>query len=101
MNNHYQPEGMLLSNCENHEFLSSRAGLEKALEKQRILESVALLCDGDFNLHFDLYGIPGIFLGIPLFAVLSKLGSDYLNDRLERRRAAAEEKPAEDPEDAT
>ena len=48
-----------------------------------------------------LYGIPGIFLGIPLFAVLSKLGSDYLNDRLERRRAAAEEKPAEDPEDAT
>lgn len=60
MINHYQPEGMLLANCENHEFLSSRAGLEKALEKQKILESVALLCDNDFNLHFDLGGVPGI-----------------------------------------
>ena len=60
MINHYQPEGMLLANCENHEYLSSRAGLEKALEKQKILESVALLCDSDFNLHFDLGGVPGI-----------------------------------------
>lgn len=60
MTNSYQPEGSLLASPENHEFLSSRFGLEKALEKQKILESVALLCDSDFNLHFDLYGIKGI-----------------------------------------
>ena len=60
MTNTYQPEGTLLSHPENHEFLSSRFGLEKALEKQRILESVALLCDSEFNLHFDLGGIKGI-----------------------------------------
>lgn len=60
MINHYEPEGMLLASCENHEYLSSRAGLEKALEKQKILESVALLCDSHFNLHFDLGGTKGI-----------------------------------------
>lgn len=60
MTNTYQPEGTLLSHPENHEFLSSRFGLEKALEKQKILESVALLCDSEFNLHFDLGGIKGI-----------------------------------------
>jgi len=58
--NYYQPEGTLLLSCENHDYLSSRAGLEKALEKQKILEAVALLCDNDFNLHFDLGGIPAI-----------------------------------------
>ncbi|MBO5789366.1 MAG: 30S ribosomal protein S1 [Clostridia bacterium] len=58
--NTYQPEGMYLSHIENHEFLSSRVGLEKAMEKQKILEAVALLCDSDFNLHFDLGGITGI-----------------------------------------
>lgn len=60
MQNIYQPEGMLLASCENHEYLSQRSGLEKALEKQKILESVALLCDSDFNLHFDLGGIPAV-----------------------------------------
>ena len=60
MTNSYHPEGTLLSSCENHEYVSSRFGLEKALEKQKILEAVALLCDSDFNLHFDLGGIKGI-----------------------------------------
>lgn len=60
MTNYYKPEGMLLSTPENHEALSSQANLERALEKQRILEAVALLCDEQFNLHFDLGGIPAI-----------------------------------------
>ena len=52
----YKPEGYLINGTENHEFLSTMAGLEKALERQRILESTSLLCDSDFTLHFDLYG---------------------------------------------
>ena len=56
----YKPEGYRIAGTENHELLSSLAGLERAQEKQRILESTALLCDSDFTLHFDLYGIHGI-----------------------------------------
>ncbi len=55
----YQPEGYLIAGTENHECLSSLSGLERALDRQKILESTALLCDGDFTLHFDLYGIRG------------------------------------------
>jgi small subunit ribosomal protein S1 len=60
MKQHYLPEGSLISECENREYLASRAGLERAIERQKILESVALLCDSDFCLHFDLGGIPGM-----------------------------------------
>ncbi len=56
----YQPEGCLLSSIENTEYLSCRAGLEKAMERQKILEAVASLCDSDFCLHFDFGGIRGI-----------------------------------------
>jgi small subunit ribosomal protein S1 len=56
----YQPEGTLSGGIENQEYLSCRAGLEKAMEKQKILESVAMLCDSEFNLHFDLGGMRGI-----------------------------------------
>ncbi len=56
----YQPEGSLFGGIENQEFLSSRPGLEKAMEKQKILEAVALLCDNDFCLHFDLGAMRGI-----------------------------------------
>lgn len=56
----YQPEGTILTTAENQEYLSSRMGLERAMEKQRILEATALICDADFSLHFDLFGTPGI-----------------------------------------
>ncbi len=56
----YKPEGYRIAGTENHDLLSSLAGLERAQEKQRILESTALLCDSDFTLHFDLYGIHGV-----------------------------------------
>lgn len=56
----YQPEGALLATAENHEYLSNIAGLERAQEKQKLLEATALLCDRDFTLHFDLCGVHAI-----------------------------------------
>lgn len=56
----YMPEGMNLHTPENRAYLSSAAGLERAMANGAILESVALLCDGDLRLHFDLGGIEGI-----------------------------------------
>ena len=59
--NKYKPEGMLISTTENLELISSEHGLERALEKQIILEAPAVLCDQDFNLHISLgSGIKGI-----------------------------------------
>ena len=59
--NHYVPEGNLISTFENHELISSYKGLERALEKQLILEAPAVLCDHNFNLHVALgSGIRGI-----------------------------------------
>ena len=52
--NKYAPEGTLISTFENHELTSSYKGLEKALEKQIILEAPAILCDHAFNLHVSL-----------------------------------------------
>ena len=59
--NQYKPEGMLISTSENLELISTEKGLERALEKQIILEAPAILCDQDFNLHVSLGGkIKGI-----------------------------------------
>ena len=52
--NRYTPEGTLISTFQNHELISSYSGLEKALEKQMILEAPAILCDHNFNLHVSL-----------------------------------------------
>ena len=52
--NKYKPEGMLISTPKNHEYTSSIAGLQSALEKGVILEAVAVLCDHNFNLHIEL-----------------------------------------------
>lgn len=54
--NQYKPEGMLIATIQNHEYISSQKGLERALEKQIILEAPAILCDHDFNLHVALGG---------------------------------------------
>ena len=60
MNNCYLPEGLLLHSPENREYISSLAGLERAMREGKILESTVLLCDSDLRLHVDLYGIRGI-----------------------------------------
>ena len=59
--NQYKPEGTLISTFQNHEYVSSQKGLERALERQAILEAPAILCDHNFNLHVSLGGkIKGI-----------------------------------------
>ena len=58
--NYYLPEGSILRTQENLSYISSLSGLERAMREDRILESTALMCDEDFNLHVDLFGIKGI-----------------------------------------
>lgn len=60
MTRKYKPEGMLIHTPENRLFLSSPAGLERAMETGAILEESALMCDSGMNLHLDLGGIEGI-----------------------------------------
>lgn len=52
--NQYTPEGNLIATFQNHELISTYSGLEKALEKQIILEAPVILCDHNFNLHVAL-----------------------------------------------
>ena len=59
--NCYKPEGSLISTFQNREYISSKNGLEKALERQIILEAPVILCDHNFNLHISLSpGVIGI-----------------------------------------
>ncbi|NLK38888.1 MAG: S1 RNA-binding domain-containing protein [Clostridiales bacterium] len=60
MANLYKPEGMLIQTPENREYISSLTGLERAMQQGKILESTALMCDEELNLHIDLYGMQGI-----------------------------------------
>ncbi len=52
--NLYKPEGALMASYQNREYTATRKGLERALEKQLILEAPAVLCDHDFNLQVAL-----------------------------------------------
>ncbi len=52
--NIYSPEGILTQKPKNYEYISSVEGLERAIEKQLILEAPVLLCDHNFNLHVNL-----------------------------------------------
>ena len=54
--NEYKPEGLLIKTAKNYEYISSRAGLERALERQIILEAPVILCDHNFDLHVELGG---------------------------------------------
>ena len=59
--NQYKPEGTLIKSYQNIEYISSKKGLEKALEKQVILEAPVIMCDHNFNLHISLCsGVHGI-----------------------------------------
>lgn len=59
--NQYKPEGLLIKTTRNYEYISSKAGLERALERQIILEAPVILCDHNFNLHIELCpGVRGI-----------------------------------------
>ncbi|MBQ2737958.1 MAG: S1 RNA-binding domain-containing protein [Clostridia bacterium] len=52
--NSYLPEGEILRDFKNMEYINSREGLIRAYERQVILEAPAILCDRDFNLHVSL-----------------------------------------------
>lgn len=54
--NTYMPEGWLIKTEKNYQLISSKAGLERALEEQIILEAPVILCDHNFNLHVELGG---------------------------------------------
>lgn len=57
----YMPEGSLIATEKNYEFISTKAGLERAAERQIILEAPVSLCDHNFNLHVELgAGVEGI-----------------------------------------
>ncbi len=60
MINCYKPEGALFGTKDNRDHISSRAGLERAMNEGKILEATALLCDSRMRLHVDLYGMTGI-----------------------------------------
>lgn len=60
MKNGYLPEGMRMDTPENKEYLSSLAGLERAMNSEAIVEAVATLCDGDLRLHVALGCAEGI-----------------------------------------
>ncbi|MBE6559279.1 MAG: 30S ribosomal protein S1 [Ruminococcaceae bacterium] len=63
--NLYLPEGQLLAQPRNKEFTSSLSHLERAMHQGMILEAMALLCDGDMNLHIDFPALPGVVAIIP------------------------------------
>lgn len=113
--NSYKPEGTRIGTAENREYISSAAGLEKAMICGKILEANAILCDSKMRLHIDLGGgITGIMEkedalyspgGEPVkdIAVITRvgkpvcfkvLGLDYLDGkpiaRLSRRDAQLE-----------
>ena len=54
--NQYKPEGTLIKTDKNYQYISTREGLERALESQIILEAPAVLCDHNFDLHVELGG---------------------------------------------
>lgn len=61
MINEYRPEGLLFGDIENRSIIyGGRTALERAMLTGVILESTAMLCDNDMNLHVDLGGITGI-----------------------------------------
>lgn len=58
--NRYLPEGSLYGTAENREALSSQASLERAAATGKILEGMAVLCDGEMSLTVDLGCMKGI-----------------------------------------
>ena len=60
MNSLFLPEGARLATRENHEYVSSPLGLERAMHEGATVEGIVTLCDGDLRLHVDLQCATGI-----------------------------------------
>ena len=52
--NMYKPEGMLIHTLKNHEYISSRDGLWRALDQGVILEAPCIMSDNNLNLYVSL-----------------------------------------------
>jgi small subunit ribosomal protein S1 len=76
--NEYKPEGSLIKNERNYQLLSSKSGLDRALEEQIILEAPVILCNHNFDLHVELpFGMRGI---IPREEVEYSNKGDHIKD---------------------
>ena len=56
----YLPEGSRIRSEENREAVATLSALERAIEKESILEGIVTLCDGDMRLHVELPCAEGI-----------------------------------------
>ncbi len=86
MNQEYLPEGMLLKRQENEEYTATLQGLERAQAQGKILEGIALCCNGRMELTVTLGGgvrglIPKEEATLPLpdrkekdIAIISRVG---------------------------
>ncbi len=54
MNDYNKPEGSRIGTAENQAYVSTPAGLERAMLEGAIVEGMATLCDSRFCLHVDL-----------------------------------------------
>lgn len=52
--NMYRPEGMLIHTLKNHEYISTKEGLKRALDTGAILEAPCIMSDNGLNLHVSL-----------------------------------------------
>ena len=68
----FKPEGELYNTQENRDFLSSPAGLERAMLSGSIVEGIATVCDSSLRLHVDLQCAQGILE--PQEALLCRAG---------------------------
>jgi len=60
-NNRYLPEGYRIGTAENRSYVSSLAGLERAMTTDAICEAPAIMCDSEnYDLRVDLGGVIGI-----------------------------------------
>lgn len=56
----FHPEGALIGTPQNNRYLSSPAGLERAMLSGAVVEGIATLCDSDLRLHVNLLSAEGI-----------------------------------------
>ena len=60
MPNQYKPEGHIIDTVKNRELCSNISGLEAAMTHNITLESIALLCDSNLDIHINLGECEGI-----------------------------------------
>lgn len=56
----YKPEGSLIDTQKNTELSSTLSGLDYAMQQGIVLEAMAMLCDGRYDLHVSLGDTEGI-----------------------------------------